>query len=179
MLAHILLASQPVPADVSTSLSRRSVRAPPAGAWSLPHTRAPPVCQDVPKSEIACIQANSFLVHGSTTEVVAMKNVILAVLVLFVCLASVGCYSTPIMPPQGSIFTSVGAPLSPDAGQMAPASKSGEATSFCILGLVAVGDCSITNAAQDGNIKKPVYAEYDCLNALFVFQQFTIKVYGD
>ena len=109
-----------------------------------------------------------------------MKSVILSVFVVSVCLASVGCYSTPVMPPQGTIFTSVGAPLSPNASQVAPAGKTGEASSFCILGLVAVGDCSFTKAAQDGGIKKPIYAEYDYLNVLFfVYQEFTIKVHGE
>jgi hypothetical protein len=102
-------------------------------------------------------------------------------LVTVVCIGAVGCYKTPVMPPQGWVFSQYKAPLSADLqGVKAdPAPKVGKAEVQNILGLVAVGDCSLEAAAKSENISTVQYADYEYFNVLGVYQRFTLFVHGN
>ena len=108
-----------------------------------------------------------------------MRKVSLA-LGLAVCVLLIsGCYSTPIMPPGGAV-TSISAPLSAEYSPNTTVStKSGEASTFTVLGLVSVGDCSIETAARKGGLTQVNHADYSYLNVLGIWQKFTVKVHGE
>ncbi|HKK50342.1 MAG TPA: TRL-like family protein, partial [Myxococcota bacterium] len=102
----------------------------------------------------------------------------LAALLLF-ALATSGCYSAPIMPPNGVVYTDIEAPLSPVAFGRSIGARKGEASSQSILGLVAWGDASVEAAARDGLITEPKHIDYGYFNVLGVYQSFTTIVRGD
>jgi hypothetical protein len=85
------------------------------------------------------------------------------------------------MPPAGLLFTNVTAPIDTDMNESAPSgSKVGRSGSVSILGLVAIGDASVSNASQDADINVVHNVEYEYMSVLFlVFQQFTIVVHGE
>ena len=90
-----------------------------------------------------------------------------------------GCYSTPIMPPSGAI-SSISAPLSAEySPETTISTKSGEASTMAVLGLVSWGDCSIEAAASDGGLRQVNHADYSYLNILGIWQKFTVKVHGE
>jgi hypothetical protein len=90
-----------------------------------------------------------------------------------------GCYSTPVMPPSGMIYSGYKAPLQAELEGQAVVDKSGEASSGSILGLIAWGDCSLQTAAKQGGLSTMNYADYSYLNVIFgIYQRFTVTVYG-
>ena len=106
-----------------------------------------------------------------------MRYVLLLVLAV-VCVGVVGCYSTPIMPPTGWVYSEFKAPLDPNL-EKTTLGKPGVALTTSILGMVALGDCSIEAAAKNGNLKTINYADYEYYNILGIYQKFTVKVYGE
>lgn len=88
-----------------------------------------------------------------------------------------GCVSAPFVPPVG-IVSEVKAPLSTD-GNWKVGMKSGSASSQCILGICAVGDCSITAAAKNGGLKRVDYVDYKYDNIIGIWQQVTVTAYGE
>ncbi len=91
-----------------------------------------------------------------------------------------GCgYMAPVMPPQGGIVTNIKAPLDTDVEETDLGNKSGKAASISVLSLFAFGDCSISKAAKNADIKKVTHADYRYLNVLFIFQRFQVIVYGE
>lgn len=90
-----------------------------------------------------------------------------------------GCYSAPVIPPVGYIYSDVQAPLDVDYNQTKVARKEGRAESTSILGLVAQGDASANTAAQNGGIRTIHGADYTFYNVLGVYQRFETVVYGE
>jgi len=92
-----------------------------------------------------------------------------------------GCawYQTPVKPPLGLIYAQFKAPMSSELNGVKMGSKSGTAESTSILGWIALGDCSITAAAKNGNIQTINYADYEYMNVLGVYQSFKTTVYGE
>ncbi len=113
-----------------------------------------------------------------------MKKIALLTVVGLMLVFTVGCaggvYVTPVQPPPGLMFARLNGPISNnfDAGAVVTMKK-GTATSENVLGLVSVGDCSLSAAAQDGNIRKIHYADYQFENILGVYSKFTTVVYGE
>ena len=103
-------------------------------------------------------------------------RVILAASCAAMFLATTSCYSAPVMPPAGVIFSNIEAPLAP-AGN--PGSRKGEASCSAVLGIIAWGDCSVKAAAEAGGISMVKHTDYEFFNVLIVYQQFTTVVYGD
>ena len=95
-----------------------------------------------------------------------------------VCLVFCGCYTAPVMPPQGFIYTSVKAPMDIDYNQTPPAGKTGTASTTTILGLVSFGDASAASAAATGSINTIDNADYEYMNVLYIYQKFTTVVHG-
>ena len=109
-----------------------------------------------------------------------MRHALLLLLAVVVCVGVVGCYSTPVMPPQGYVVSNIKAPLSADnQGVIATYTKHGEATVENYLGIISTGDCSIKAAVKDVGIKSINYADYEYFNVLGVYQKFTVHVYGN
>ena len=90
-----------------------------------------------------------------------------------------GCYSAPVMPPQGWVFSDISAPLDIDNQETTVAPLEGKASSMSILGLVALGDCSIEAAAEDGGISTIHSADYEFFHILGIYQNFTTVVHGE
>jgi hypothetical protein len=90
-----------------------------------------------------------------------------------------GCYSAPVMPPPGFIYSQYSAPLDVDYQETSAPKKTGTAQSMSILGLIAMGDCSAQTAAQAGGISKIDGADYTFFNVLGIYQRFDTVVYGE
>ena len=88
-----------------------------------------------------------------------------------------GCLMAPFQPPTGFV-TSYRAPLSTE-GNWKSGSKTGEASSVNIIGLVAVGDCSINAAMHNGGLKTASFADYEYFNVLGLYQKATVRVTGE
>jgi hypothetical protein len=110
----------------------------------------------------------------------SMKRLVLAVAMLGSTAAMLtGCYSAPVKPPVGYIYSEYKAPLDADFDQTKVSMKPGTAESISILGLFAQGDCSAQAAAAQGGIKTIHGADYTFFNVLGVYQRFTTVVYGE
>jgi len=103
-----------------------------------------------------------------------LKNVVCGLGIACVC---AGCLTAPFQPPPG-IVSSYSAPLSTE-GNWKAGSKTGKAEAFCVLGIVAAGDCSLDAAIKNGGLKTVSYADYDYLNVLGIYQKVTVKAMGD
>ena len=90
-----------------------------------------------------------------------------------------GCYSTPVMPPTGAIFTGIDAPTSLSIAGQDLGSRRGEASCKSLLMLVAWGNCSAKAAADAGGITQIKQVDYSFVNVLFFWQALTIVAYGD
>ena len=103
-----------------------------------------------------------------------MKKVIAGTLLAVAC---VGCLRAPFRPPAG-VVTVYSAPLTTECN-VKQGSKTGSADTISILGLVAVGDCSLNEAIKNGGLKEAYYADYEYLNILGIFQKVTVNVIGE
>ena len=110
-----------------------------------------------------------------------MKKV-LPLAALAACALFTGCAfgpSAPFTPAEGLFFNATTAPLNVEYGNTPIVGlRSGAASSSNILGLFALGDCSITAAARDGNLATVEYAEYSNFNLLGIYQKTTVTAYG-
>jgi len=104
----------------------------------------------------------------------AMKKISFAMLMLLAAVIFNGCASVL---PSGFIYTEIKAPVSVGDGGISY-SKIGTAKATSVLGMVAIGDCSIKTAAANGGIKNIKYVDYDVKNILG-FADYTTTVYGD
>ena len=89
----------------------------------------------------------------------------------------VGCLSAPFQPPTG-VVTACSDPLTTECN-VKHGSKTGSSEAISILGLVAVGDCSLNAAIKQGKLKEAYYADYKYLNILGIFQKVTVNVVGE
>ncbi len=80
-------------------------------------------------------------------------------------------------PVAGVLYTNVKAPITSTSNTKG--SKKGEAKCMSVLGLVAVGDCSIEEAAKDGNITKIHTVDYESLNVLMLYAEVKVIVTGE
>ena len=98
-----------------------------------------------------------------------MKMVKLVVAVLVVAFLATGClYSHVLMPYDTNLDKTV-------LGQ-----KTGKATMYSVLGLVAWGDASSAAAAKQGGISTMNHMDREFLNVVFgIYTETTTIVYGD
>lgn len=92
-------------------------------------------------------------------------------------LALSGCISAPFMPPQGLVGIAK-APLS-TKGNWNAGSKVGTASVKSVLCLYAWGDCSITEAARNGGLKRIDYVDYKYVNIIGIWQELQVFAYGE
>ena len=102
-------------------------------------------------------------------------SVVVIGLLAAICLSC--CLSAPFQPPTGMVAETT-APLSTE-GNWNVGLKSGEASSFSILGLYASGDCSISAAALNGGLKKIYHVDYKYRNIIGIWQKATVIAYGE
>lgn len=98
---------------------------------------------------------------------------------ILVALLCAGCYSAPVMPPSGLIYSNVEAPVSPAVMGRPVGEKRGASSAVSYFGLVAVGDASVEAAAREGGITQPRHIDYEFVNVLLIYQKFTTVVYGE
>jgi hypothetical protein len=108
-----------------------------------------------------------------------MRNVFLTLLVCGGLFLLQGCLSAPVVPPIGIIYSEFQAPLDIDFNATPVCSKSGQAESMSILGLIATGDASTKAAAANGGLNKIEHADYYYFNVLGVVQRYRTIVYGE
>jgi len=102
-------------------------------------------------------------------------------MLIIMCFASltVGCMRAPVVPPVGQVYNDFTAPLDTNVNNTEMGSKQGESSCYSILGLVSLGDASISTAAKNGKISKVMHADYKYFNILGVYQEYTTVVYGE
>ena len=108
-----------------------------------------------------------------------MRKSVMVLAALCLVLAVAGCYTAPVMPPFGGIYSDYSAPMTTEFnGQEAVPQKEGMATSYSVLGLVAWGDCSVRSAAAAGQLYSVSYCDYRYHNVLGIYQEFTVVARG-
>lgn len=106
-----------------------------------------------------------------------MKRIIavLAVVAVAVVLLS-GC-SIVASPVAGGLYTNVD--WAGSATSNAVSTKSGSGSCTSILGLLAIGDCSINTIARDAKITKIHHVDNSSFSCLALFGKYTVTVYGE
>lgn len=99
---------------------------------------------------------------------------VLCVLSLSACTT----FKAPFVPPLGAVSV-VSAPLDINYDNTKIGSKKGKASVVNVLGIVAFGDASLKNAAENGRIKIVTAADYDYTTVFGIFQKVTLTVYGE
>lgn len=107
------------------------------------------------------------------------KMLALAILLGCAMLNACATYTAPVMPPCGSIYANVNAPIMVDYNKTEVAQKSGTATAQSILSMVSWGDASMNAAAQNGGLKTIEHADYHYYNILGLYQKFETIAYGN
>lgn len=80
--------------------------------------------------------------------------------------------------PQGIIYTELKLPVDVTGnGGRAPKIGISECTS--VLGMVALGDCSLETAMRQGGITKVHHVDWDSKNILGFFGQYKVIVHGE
>ena len=98
---------------------------------------------------------------------------------LFSVLLFSGCFAYTAAPAIGTLYTETAAPIGVGEGLNLEQMKVGIATVKSILGLVAIGDASIREAAQSAGIRKIHYVDYKSTNILGLYATYTVHVYGE
>ena len=112
-----------------------------------------------------------------------MRRAVLVLTAGIALIAFTGCagiYRTPVQPPQGTAFTNIQAPVSTDFNEETPAGmETGKASTQNILGLVAWGDASVEQAAENGDLSRVNHVDYKFLNVLGIYSQYTTVAHGE
>ncbi len=91
-------------------------------------------------------------------------------------------WRVPVDPPRGMLFTHYRAPLTANFGEVPVSDKVGTASTFYVdlWGYdFAWDDVSIEAAAREGGLSRVHYADYEVLQILGIFAQFTVRAYGE
>jgi hypothetical protein len=91
-----------------------------------------------------------------------------------ICLL-MGCAT---MIPIGGLYTGTKLPFMATSNS-GVSSKTGEAQCISVLGLVAVGDCSIEAAKKNGGITKVNNVDWDVKNILGIYGTYKVIVSGE
>lgn len=104
-----------------------------------------------------------------------MKKLLASVLILGGFVIS-GCYAGAGSPIPGLLYTEIKAPKE----GLADAADTKEGVAICksILGLVALGDCSIEAAKKAGGISKVQYADVEVKNILGIYAEYAVIARG-
>ena len=80
--------------------------------------------------------------------------------------------------PMGGLYTGVKLPFGA-TGNNGVSSRTGVAECRSLLGLVAVGDCSIEAAKKNGGITKVNHIDMDVMNILGIYGSYKVIVSGE
>ncbi len=83
-----------------------------------------------------------------------------------------------MMIPFGGLYTGTKMPFMATSNS-GVSTKTGEAQCISVLGLVAVGDCSIETAKKNGGITKVNTVDWDTKNILGIYGTYTVIVSGE
>ena len=103
-----------------------------------------------------------------------LKLMILFGLIAFIPVMS-GCATTY---PYGIFYTEMKLPVAVGAVSGSSSLKSGTAEAKSILGMIAIGDCSIYSAMKNGEITKIHYVDWEVKNTLGI-GHYKVTVYGE
>ncbi|MCK9420809.1 MAG: TRL-like family protein [Nitrospirae bacterium] len=103
-----------------------------------------------------------------------MKKIIKGVLAVIFLATMSGCVSAPVF---GILFTAIDAPVT--ATSNVGATKEGRGSCMSVLGMVAVGDCSIATAAKEAGITKIMTVDHSFNSVLGFFAKYTVIVKGE
>jgi len=107
---------------------------------------------------------------------------ITATLLCSILLFALGCYTAPVKPPSGFLYTSFKAPLQTDFHATKIASKSGKASSnylevwYLKFGW---GGAGVKEAARNGYLERVDYVDYEYVSVLGIFHRFSVIAYGE
>lgn len=99
------------------------------------------------------------------------------ILTAALCILLAGCSTGRSPVSVGLVFTSVSGSESISGNNLG--SHSGTACAMSILGLVAVGDASITTAANNGKLNKVSHVDYETTGILGVYSKSCTIAYGE
>ncbi len=88
-----------------------------------------------------------------------------------------GCASTGLFSKTGSAFVSVQTESGGVAYNKGDIKATGEACSYNVLGIVAIGDSSIHTARKYGGLSRVFYFDTEIVNAIDLFGMICTKVY--
>lgn len=100
------------------------------------------------------------------------------ILILFALGASCMLMGCATIMPMGSAYTGTKLPFMV-TGNGGVSTKTGEAKCVSVMGLVAVGDCSIETAKKNGGITKVNHVDWNVNNILGVYGSYTVIVSGE
>jgi hypothetical protein len=104
-----------------------------------------------------------------------MKKSVKVLSALFAVCMMYGC-AAGVAPVTGYVFSEVSGPVV--ATTSTGSSKTGSATCESILGWVALGDCSIMTAKNNGNITNVSSVDYKTISILGLYAKVTTVVKG-
>ena len=106
-----------------------------------------------------------------------MKKIIgCLLLVMFSAGSMMGC-AMVVAPVTGGLYTDLKAPVTASSNRGSAKIVTGECIS--ILGMLALGDCSIDAAMKNGNITKIHHVDHDAMSVIWIYAKYTIRVYGE
>jgi hypothetical protein len=94
-------------------------------------------------------------------------------------------WQTAVKPPIGVLVTQYRAPLTGDVAHVPVCRKMGKVSTLYFTDIFITGqdmaweDAGIDAAALQGGLSKVHYADYEFLSVLGIFQQFTVRAYGE
>lgn len=106
------------------------------------------------------------------------KSMAMFLLASCVALFAAGCASNPF---YGGVFTQVSLPVGHLHAPVDAVKSEKVGTGSCtnILGLIAVGDASLETVMKSAEITKIHHVDSSYMSFLFIFSQYTVKVYGE
>ncbi len=115
-----------------------------------------------------------------------MKKLLLVFAVLSALALGGGCAfpRAPVVPPIGWLYTNYKAPLMTDYNGTELGPKKGAAkTQYLLIPSlwmdIAWGDAAIKRAVEDGGITNVKAADYEFMQILGMYAEFTVHAYGD
>lgn len=105
-----------------------------------------------------------------------MKKLIVSASLLAIASFFTGC-ATPY--PVGGLVTEVQLPVLATNNVIDLDGKKGVSTCKSYFSLIALGDASIQEAADEGGITKITHVDWSVTNVLGVYGEYTVTVYGE
>lgn len=114
------------------------------------------------------------------TKISTMKKLLYALIGLTLAFSLTGCGA--VNPYFGGLYTNVTTPttdLEVQSDSNAGNEKVGEVGCTSILGLIAIGDCSVKAAMEAGDLQQIHHVDQNYTQILGLYSKMTIKAYGE